>query len=194
MPDWEEMYQANETGWDRGEISPALTYWLGQEVFHNDALSLFVPGCGRGYEVIELAKRGFNVTGLDLAPSATNALKDALKEAGTKASVVCEDVFNYQPDAPFDLIYEQTCLCALPIEKRDDYEQCLYRFLKPGGRLLFSMMQTGRRGGPPFHCDLLDMHSLFHEDRWQWAEDAPVMIPRPKPSTHFELGFVLQRI
>lgn len=188
--DWETLYQQKDTGWDRGEISPALHHWLetGRLVAGQRVL---IPGCGRGYEVVELAKRGFDVTALDLAPSAIAAVKQALYDANLTATLICSDLFDYQPDKNFDVIYEQTCLCALPVEQREAYEQCLYSWLKGNGVLLLSMMQTGEKGGPPFHCDWLDMHALFVEKRWQWQQEPPFMIPRPK-GLRFELGFTLR--
>lgn len=187
--DWEALYQQEDTGWDRGVISPALKHWF-EAGDIAPSQRILIPGCGRGYEVVELAKRGFDVTALDLAPSAVAAVKQALRDANLTATLVCSDLFDYQPKHSFDIVYEQTCLCALPVEQRESYEQCLYSWLKSNGVLLFSMMQTGEEGGPPFHCDWLDMHGLFAEKRWQWQQEPPFMIPRPT-GLRFELGFTL---
>ncbi len=193
MHDWEALYQARTTGWDRGEASPALNKWLEQGMFAQDA-SILVPGCGRGYEVLELAKRGFDVTALDLAPSAIASLNTSLQAEKVAATTVCIDIFDYRPISSFDVIYEQTCLCAIEPTQRELYEQCLSQWLKPNGLLLFSMMQTGALAGPPFHCDLLEMRTLFDTTRWQWLDDAPFVITRELQSQRFELGFVLKRI
>jgi len=187
--DWEDLYQQGDTGWDRGVISPALQHWLD----HGELKAgqrILIPGCGRGYEVIALAKRGFDVTALDLAPSAIDAVRKGLQEAGLKATLVCSDLFDYQANQCFDAIYEQTCLCALPMARRKDYEKCLFSWLKPDGILYFSMMQTGESGGPPFHCDWSDMRILFSEKCWQWQQKPPFFIARPK-GQRFELGFML---
>jgi len=189
--DWEALYQQGDTGWDRGTISPALQYWLDRGDL-KAGQRILIPGCGRGYEVIALAKLGFDVTALDLAPSAIDAVKHGLQEAGVSATLVCSDLFDYQPKQHFDAIYEQTCLCALPVERRKDYEQCLFEWLKPKGVLCLSMMQTGEQGGPPFHCDWLDMKALFTAGRWQWQQEPPFFIARPS-GVRFELGFALHR-
>jgi len=190
--DWEGLYQKNDTGWDRGVVSPALSHWL-----DNGAIlakqRVLIPGCGRGYEVVALAKLGCDVTGIDLAPSAIKAVQASLQQHDLKADMVCDDIFSYQPPHLFDVIYEQTCLCALPLERREGYEQCLSAWLKPGGALCLSMMQTGEQGGPPFHCDYLEMKSLFSDERWLWQSNTPFIVPRPQQSARFELGFMLQR-
>jgi len=190
--DWEALYQQGDTGWDRGEASPALAHWLEQGLI-SAKQRVMIPGCGRGYEVIALAELGCDVIGLDLAPSAIKAVQDGLQQYGVSAEAICVDLFAYQPEQLCDVIYEQTCLCALPLQHRKAYEQCLSAWLKPGGILCLSMMQTGEAGGPPFHCDWLEMKQLFSDERWQWQPAPPVVVSRGKQSPRFELGFTLQR-
>ena len=61
----------------------------------------------------------------------------------------------------------------------------------PGGLLLALFMQTGRDGGPPFHCALPQMHELFSDERWLWPESGPIEVDHPN-GLH-ELGTVLVR-
>ncbi len=190
---WEERYQEGDTGWDRGGPSAALMQWLDAGAI-SEGSSVLIPGCGYGHEVIELAKRGHKATGLDIAPSAIKALNHSLSETGASASSlgVCADLFEYEPAQPFDVVYEQTCLCTLNAKQSQDYEKSLHRWLKEDAILLLLLMQTGDAGGPPFHCDLKDMRQLFDPSRWSWPTKAPLLIPRPK-GPRFELGFILQR-
>ncbi len=48
--------------------------------------------------------------------------------------------------------------------------KCLHNWLKPNGKVFAQFMQTGQAGGPPFHCDIDDMVTLFNAQRWQWSE------------------------
>jgi len=187
---WEDLYQQGDIGWDRAGISPALNYALAHGL--RSEHRLLIPGCGLGHEVVELARCGFDVTGLDIAPSAAQSLEQRLQQDGLNATVVCGDLFDYQPEQSFDAIYEQTCLCAIPVERRSAYVAKLHAWLKQDGVLYFAMMQTGAVGGPPFHCDWMDMNQLFDDEHWQWQEQAPAVIPRPK-GKRFELAFRLQR-
>ena len=52
-------------------------------------------------------------------------------------------------------------------------------------------MQTGRDGGPPYHCPLPQMQQLFSPEHWRWPEAAALELPRPNGNC--ELGHVLQR-
>ena len=63
--EWEARYREGNTGWDRGDASPALSSWL--ETGALAPCRTLVPGCGRGHEVIALTRQGFEVTALDFA-------------------------------------------------------------------------------------------------------------------------------
>ena len=56
---------------------------------------LLEPGCGGGRLVLEMARRGYDVSGFDLSKSATEYLKDRLQEHGLTANVFNADMTNY---------------------------------------------------------------------------------------------------
>ena len=167
--DWEHFYQNGKTGWDRGDISPNLNYWLENQQL--EPCRILIPGCGNGYEVLHLAEKGFDVVAIDIAPTAVDNLNKALADNKLKADVILADFFSWNPDKPFDAIYEQTSLCALSPEQWQSYEKCLYNWLKSDGKLLAQFMQTDAEGGPPYHCEIGDMTELFDASRWQWSEE-----------------------
>lgn len=166
--EWENLYQQGQTGWDRGETSANLMYWIESGILESSRV--LIPGCGNGHEVLSLAERGFEVVAVDIAPSPIENLKKALKERNLKAELVQANFFEWHPDQLFDEIYEQTSLCALPPALWEGYEGCLYDWLKPNGKLLAQFMQTGQEGGPPYHCKIGDMRELFTSERWKWSE------------------------
>lgn len=174
---WRRRYAEGDTPWDRGAPSPALIEWLEGGCVPGPAV--LAPGCGRGHEVVELAARGFRVTGIDFVEEAIDDLRRALAERNLEATLHRADFLNWRPDAPFDAVYEQTSLCALPPSQWPDYERCLFDWLKPGGVLLALFMQTGRGGGPPWHCDPVAMQRLFKPPRWRWRERREELIEHP---------------
>lgn len=166
---WDECYANGNTLWDRGAVHPALRCWL--EHGHAVGESIIVPGCGRGHEVIELARRGFEVTAIDFASDPVNELNEQLAQTGQHARVLQQDIFQFKPDDLFDFVWEQTCLCAIDPQSRSDYERAVFTWLKPNGKLLVLFAQTGRPDkGPPFHCDFDEMRELFTESRWCWSD------------------------
>lgn len=185
---WQARYDQGQTGWDRGGASPTLLRWLAAGALK--ACRILVPGCGRGHEVVALAKAGFDVTGIDFAPAAVAAVQAQLASEGLIAEVAQSDLFAYQPDQPFEAIYEQTCLCALPPEQWAEYEQRLAMWLSPGGRLFAAFMQTDSADGPPFACPPDAMRRLFAADRWEWPDR---LEPQEHPTGLVELTGVLRR-
>ncbi len=195
IPFWQHLFEQHTTPWDRGRSSPQLHAWLDDGAL--TPCRILVPGCGKGHEVLALAAAGFDVTALDYTPAAVAEVRQRLKLAGLRAQVLQADVRAWVPDAGFDAIYEQTCLCALHPDDWAVYAAQLHRWLAPGGRLFALFMQTlkpeaaeGWIQGPPYHCDVHGMRALFPATHWHWP--AP---PYPRvnhPSGIFELGVVLQ--
>jgi len=191
---WNDCYADGKTGWDRGEVHPALPTWLESGLL--TPCDIIVPGCGRGYEVVELAENGFNVTAIDIANEPVQQLREQLGGYEANSQVVQESIFDFQPTRPVDAVYEQTCLCAIDPAQRPQYEQVVYDWLKPSGKLfvLFVQKTESPNEGPPFHCDLKEMRELFPESRWSWpsASETPPRFEHPSGKL-FELAHVLTK-
>lgn len=164
---WQERFDQQQTPWDRGAASPQLLAWLDRGELA--PCRILVPGCGSGWEVAELARRGFDVTALDYAPAAVDKTRALLQSQQLSGTVLQADVLQYAPDQPFDAIYEQTCLCALHPDHWSAYARNLHDWLAPGASLwgLFLQMprpaatREGRIEGPPYHCDINAVRALF---------------------------------
>jgi hypothetical protein len=170
--DWEARYRSGQTGWQRGDANPTCLAWIEAGTLPRGRI--LVPGAGRSEEPLALAKAGYAVTVVDIAPSAVAFQSERLAAFG--GVVLAADLFAFVPATPFDAVYEQTCLCALPPELWERYAGCLAGWVRPGGVLGAMFLQTDREGGPPFHCDLARMRALFPADDWAWPAD-----PRPVP-------------
>lgn len=195
---WQERFDTKQTGWDRGGPSPQLQAWLDSGALRPCRIA--VPGCGNGWEVAELAARGFDVTGIDYTEAAVDHTRALCARRGVQARVVQADVLTFQPDAPYDAVYEQTCLCALHPDHWVTYAGQLHAWLKPGGRLHALLMQRvrpeaseqGLIEGPPYHCDIHAVRALFPATRWQWPK--PPYDKVPHPSLSHELALMLNRV
>lgn len=193
---WEERYRSCQTGWDRGRVSPQLLAWLDSGSL-KPPCRILVPGCGSGWEVAELVRRGFEVTALDYAAQAVERTRHLLAAQGLTANVVQADALTWHPALPFDAIYEQTCLCALHPDHWIDYSGNLHRWLIPGGHLYALFMQAlkpeasaGLVQGPPYHCDIHAMRALFHGARWEWSK--PPFPQVPHSNGQYELALCLK--
>lgn len=191
---WNDCYAEGKTGWDRGDVHPALLKWLESGLLAS--CHIVVPGCGRGYEVVKLAENGFDVTAVDIANEPVQHLQKRLGGFESNSRVAQESVFDFRPSQPVDVVYEQTCLCAIDPAQRTAYEQSVYNWLKPSGKLfvLFVQKTMNPLMGPPFHCSLNDMKKLFPESRWGWpsATKTPSRFEHPSGKL-FELAHVLTK-
>lgn len=193
---WQERFDKSEIGWDRGAPSPQLFEWLNSAQIQPCRIA--VPGCGMGWEVAELARRGFDVTGLDYTAAAVDKTRALLAAQGLKADVIQADVLSYGPEYKFDAVYEQTCLCAIHPEHWIEYSQQLHRWLKPEGSLWVMYMQMIRPAaseegviqGPPYHCDINAMRALFSEKSWVWPKPPYAKVAHPNLSHELALRLV----
>ncbi|MFW5661807.1 MAG: methyltransferase domain-containing protein [Oceanicaulis sp.] len=191
--DWEARFQRDDAPWERKGPHPAVAHFRQAGVLTAGA-SIYVPGCGRGAEPVALAKLGLRVTASDVAPSAVKFQRDQITAAGVNATVIEADGLDWRPPFPFDLVWEQTFLCAIHPHDRARYEAMAFEALKPGGGLIALFMQKEERGGPPYGCSLEAMQALFTTERWDWPDDdAFTPFPHPALGGKVELGGVLRR-
>ena len=193
---WDQRFAEGDTPWDRGAANPQLGIWLASGALK--PCRILVPGCGSGYEVAVLAKAGFEVTALDYSPEAIARTRKNLQASGLNANLAEADALSWQPEKPFDAVYEQTCLCALYPDQWRAYADQVHRWVLPGGRLYALFVQFARAGaadgeiqGPPYHCDINAMRALFPEPLWAWPKPPYPRTSHPRGLA--ELAVVLER-
>ena len=160
---WEERYQASQTPWDLKGPTPVFRKLLEEAVIPPG--KLLVPGAGRGYDAIAFARAGFDVTSVDLAPSACEVLRQSVEASGVKVEVREADFFELQEDSAYDAVLEYTFYCAIPIASRTHYRDQMARILKPGGLLfgLFFPLEATDSEGPPFGVEVESVKASFSE-------------------------------
>lgn len=60
--------------------------------------------CGEGTFAVEIAKRGYQVTGVDLSPDMLRFAREKAKEAGVDVKFIEQDMRDLQLDEKFDLV------------------------------------------------------------------------------------------
>jgi len=179
---WEEIYLADDAGWDLGGITPAIESIA-------DTLTkgkVCILGCGRGYDAVMFAKKGFDVTAVDFAPSAIKSVKGLALEANVIVRAIQDDIFSLTPEYSntFDTIIEQTCFCAIHPKRRSEYEELVKKILKPEGKFIglwFPLDKTIKDGGPPWGTTVDEVKSIFKKDWIIEQEEFPrLSIPSRK--------------
>jgi SAM-dependent methyltransferase len=190
--DWEKRFADDSTPWERPGLHPAFEHWRDTGTF-DEVERVIVPGCGRSPELKAFAALGKSTIGADLSPTALAWQNSSLEKDDLTAELIEADILLWRPETPLDAIYEQTFLCAIPPRLRAEYEQAVFDWLKPGGRLLALFMQKEELGGPPYGCSIEAMQTLFPTERWDWPEGDPVPYPHPSLNGKPELGVILTR-
>jgi methyl halide transferase len=159
---WEERYQTQKTGWDLGQAAPPFMSLLSGENAPRPGKTI-VPGMGRGHEALLFAQKGFEVTGVDFAPSAIAATQAQAEARGLQINTIQRNIFELVPElaGQFDYVVEHTCFCALVPDLRSDYVQLVWDLLKPGGELIALFWAHNLAGGPPFGVAVAELKELF---------------------------------
>ncbi|OCB78536.1 methyltransferase domain-containing protein [Flavobacterium crassostreae] len=154
---WDAQYQANTTGWDLGQISPPMRAYIDR--IQNKNSAILIPGCGNTYEAAYLSEQGFtNITVLDIAPSLVKILQEKFM-TNTNIQVLLGDFFAHQ--GLYDIILEQTFLCALPPSLRQKYVYKMHDLLTPNGILAGVLFNRSFAVGPPFGGSQAEYEMLF---------------------------------
>jgi len=177
MEHWEDCYVNKETPWDKGEPSPGLVDFLSEKQDLKSG-TVCVPGCGMGHDALAWAAKGFEVTGVDVAPT---AVKRACEHAKSKSQSCSFEIGNFlddSPQTPFDWVFEHTFYCAIQPERRPDYLNAMLRWIKPGGYLLAVHYLIPDEDGPPFGATRDEVYARFSK-HFELIEE---WVPRSYPN------------
>lgn len=130
---------------------------------------VLVLGCGPGRESVALARRGFDVTGIDREEGMLARARTLAAGAGTPVRFVNGDAVP--PDLPgetFDavMIWSGLCNMVLPRERRVRMLDGARRLLAPGGRVYVTFLSDYVPPGsapPPRRASVLSAINPAHE-------------------------------
>jgi SAM-dependent methyltransferase len=132
-------------------------------------------GCGSGIWGVELAKRGWQVTGVDFVPKAARRARERAQQAGVEMRVVEGDVtklgatevgsgFDFFVD--FFLFHDE-----LTDEQRAAMGREVTAIAAPGATLLMTAWAPGRRGPLPRGASRGDIEAAYPE--WTVIDEEP---------------------
>ena len=166
------LYRRGKTPWDTQITPPEVIEFIERNA-PGRALDL---GCGTGTNALTLARRGWQVTGVDFAPEAIQAARRKLAQAGLNATFHSADVSEPEMlEGPYDYILDIGCLFILDQAKRIKYARNLERLTTSGSwYMLYAWMPRPWRGSvwgiSPDEVEAL-IGSWFQKERVEVGEE-----------------------
>jgi len=99
-------------------------------------------GCGNGRHALELSRRGFTVTGIDISPSMLAQARTSAKKDGLQVEFLEKDARTMNFSQPFDTAI-MLCEGGFSLMEEDDMDvkilESIMRALKPKGTLIMTV-------------------------------------------------------
>ncbi|HEY5535641.1 MAG TPA: class I SAM-dependent methyltransferase [Ignavibacteria bacterium] len=117
--------------------------FIEKEISFNKQIRILDIGCGTGRHSIELTKRGYNVTGIDLSESMLKRAKEKALKENLNINFQKQDARNLIFSNEFDLAI-MLCEGAFPLMETDEMNfrilQSASKALKETGKLIFTTL------------------------------------------------------
>ena len=137
--------------------------FIEQEISFNKSLKILDIGCGTGRHSIELSKRGYDVTGIDLSDSQLTRAREKADKQDLKIDFLKYDARNLPFSNEYDLAI-MLCEGAFPLMETDEmnYEilRNATRSLKDGGKFIFTTLN----GLFPLYHSVQEFHASTSEE------------------------------
>lgn len=135
---WDKFYQATDPQdipWNTSPDDYLVALVEAQKLGEGKALDL---GCGVGRKSILLAKNGFEVTGLDISPTAIEQAQANAKADGVKVNFVAHDAtdLSFLDAEKFDLVLDWANLHGILAAKQQQYVAEIVKHTLPGAKLV----------------------------------------------------------
>lgn len=149
-------------------------------------------GCGSGIWSIQLAVRGWQVTGVDIVPKAIRRARSRAQESGVEARFVHGDVTALQVsgiEPGYRFIVDFECFSHLNEAQRRAVGHEVSAVAIPGATMLMLVWSPGRRGPLPQGASRSDIEAAFpewtviHDDAYAARSELPSWLKNVDP--HF---------
>ncbi len=147
-PWYEELFTDYARTYDREAFTKGTLQevdFIEKEICGDRRVRVLDVGCGTGRHAIELARRGYQVTGLDLSPSQLKRAREKAREAGVSVEFVRKDARAFDFRGRFGLV---TMLCegGFSLMETDEMnfrilENCA-KSLKKGGMFILTTLNA----------------------------------------------------
>ncbi|MBE0663072.1 MAG: class I SAM-dependent methyltransferase [Bacteroidales bacterium] len=136
--------------------------FIEQELEFDKTLKIIDIGCGTGRHSIELAKRGYSLTGIDLAESLLERARQKAKEVNVQIEFLKHDARALPFESQFDVAI-MLCEGSFPLMETDEMNfgilKNVAKALKPKAKFIFTTLN----GLFPLYHSINDFHESNNE-------------------------------
>jgi SAM-dependent methyltransferase len=202
--DFDALYRGESPGegipaiatppWDNKAPKDTVVAWQSEGLVHGDVLDI---GCGLGDNAIYLAQQGFNVTGLDISPTALVTAERRAKDAGAQVTFATADATELDgyTDA-FDTVVDSGMFHCLDDDGKRRYAAAVHHATRDGATLLlacFSDANPGQAEWPLPAVTEQTLRDVLDGAGWDIVSLEPSTVRREQDGTEVEMAFWLVR-
>lgn len=157
---WDVSYRDTRPPWDAGRPHSAIVRLAEDGAFAGRVLD---AGCGTGENAIELAARGLDVVGVDVAPTAIEVAKSKAAERGVNVGFQVGDALQLDRlGQKFQSVLDCGLFHTFDDQERQTYVESLASVTATGGLLhLLCFNDTTPGNGGPRHVSQAELRSSF---------------------------------
>ena len=186
---WDRAYRdGRHPPWNSGMAAPDL-----REAVEKDGIKpcrVAVLGCGSGADAIYLAKKGFDVTAIDVAPTALSIAGADAEKAGVTVRWLLADVLALPELGPFDLIFDRGCYHNVRYVDAKGFVASLDRLSRPGTRVFVLSCDRDRAPGVREPTMRGDFSELFD---FEWIRNSTIFTGKEGESRHASWSVMLRK-
>jgi SAM-dependent methyltransferase len=193
---WDGSYRGGKRPfWDAGLPSGELRRVVEQGIIRpGPAVDL---GCGSGTDAIYLASKGFDVTAIDIAPTALSLAREKADRAGVKVRWLLASVLSLPQLEPFEFLFDRGCYHEVRFENAAAYVETVRKLSQPG-RTRFLLLagnpnEAAGRYAPPQVAEediRSDFSSLFD---FEWLQETRFETSNPAARGPLAWSVMLRR-
>jgi SAM-dependent methyltransferase len=158
---WDDSYRDGPPPWDAGRPQPAVVRLCDRSAFAGPVLD---AGCGSGENALEIAARGIEVVGVDVAPTAIRQAREKAAARGIAATFLVADALRLDRlGRTFPSVLDCGLFHTFDDDERRAYVEGLSAVTSPGAvlhLLCVSDMAPGEGGGPR-RISRAELHAAF---------------------------------
>ena len=194
---WLDRWERNDIGFHQNDVNPhLLRYWHTLNLKANS--TIFVPLCGKAYDMIWLRNRGHAVLGVELSALAINAFYQENRltphrwpngkfdhYSADYIDILCGDFFDLDKNSltKISAVYDRASLIALPPEIRQRYAKHMLQILPPDTQILLVSLDypQSEMQGPPYAITPEEIAALYgHKTEINLLEQTDVLEENPR--------------